>query len=241
MTIALAPVPSTLDRSDPPAATEVRRWARRGVWLLPIFGAITLWATIDHQPSPSDEFAAWSRFVTTGGFLAQHLGGSIVGQAVNLLGVVALVALAVSTGRRVRSAVWGLVLTVFGSVGLLAGFGVAAFAQPAIGHLELDGYAGAHTLYDDVYGLPTYVTLIGGALLFSAASILLALAAGSIDGAPRWARVVYGSSGPLIGLVGVAIGSMQTVGSLAALVGGAGIAMAASRQVSVDGALERGR
>ena len=70
-------------------------------------------------------------------------------------------------------------------------------------------------MYDDVYGIPTFVTLIGGAVLFSAASIRRARAAAAIHGVPRWARVAYGTSGPLIGFLGIAFGPLQTLGSLA--------------------------
>ena len=61
------------------------------------------------------------------------------------------------------------------------------------------------------------------------ASILLARAAAAINGTPRWARFAYGASGPLIGFLGVAFGPFQTLGSLAAIAGGAGIAFAVRR------------
>lgn len=205
------------------------RHLRNGVWLLPVFGALTLWATITHQPDPTTEFSSWARFVTTDEFLAKHLVGSILGLALNTLGVAALAGAILTTGHRIRPAIWGFALTVLGSAGLIAGFGVAAFAQPAIGDLELHGDAGASAVYDDVYGIPTFVTLIGGAVLFSVAPILLARAAAAIDGAPRWARFAYGASGPLIGFLGVAFGPFQTLGSLAAIAGGAGIASAVRR------------
>ena len=202
---------------------------RNGVWLLPVFGALTLWATLVHQPDPTTEFAAWARFVTTDEFLAKHLLGSILGLALSTIGVAALAWAVLATGHRARPAVWGFTLTVVGSAGLIAGFGVAAFAQPAIGNLEIQGSAGAHAVYDDVYGIPTFVTLIGGAVLFSAASILLARAAAALEGVPRWARFAYGASGPLIGFLGIAVGPLQTVGSVAALTGGIGIAAAVRR------------
>jgi hypothetical protein len=90
-------------------------------------------------------------------------------------------------------------------------------------------YPGAHDVYDSVYSIPAYVTLIGGAALFSAATILLARAASAINSVPRWARFAYGASGPLIGIAGVAIGFAQTLGSIAAIVGGVAIAVAGRR------------
>ena len=207
---------------------------RRGVWLLPVAAAITGWATFEHQPDTTSQFTDWSRFVTTDRFLASHLIGSIAGQAVWIVGAAAVAALAVAAGRRVGVAIAGFVTMVLGSAGLIAGFGVAAFAQPAIGHLQLDGVAGAHAVYDDVYGIPTFATLIGGGLLFAAATVLLARAVASIDCVPRWATIALGIAGPLIGFLGVAIGSLQTVGSIAALVGSTAIAIALSSSRLLD-------
>ena len=205
------------------------RPARRGTWLLPSAAAVTLWATFQHQPDVNSQFTEWARFVTTDTFLANHLIGSIIGQAVWILGAAALAAIAITNGGRVRSAVAGLVAMTLGGAGLIAGFGVAAFAQPAIGHLELAGDAGAHSVYDDVYGLPTFVTLIGGGALFAVATVLLARSAAAIDGVPRWAAIAFGSAGPLIGFLGIAVGALQTVGSLAALAGTVAIAIAVHR------------
>lgn len=204
---------------------------RRGVWLLPVAASVTAWATFEHQPDVSTQFTDWARFVTTDRFLANHLLGSILGQAMWMLGAASITALAVAGGRRVRAAVVGLVAMVLGGVGLVAGFGVAAFAQPAIGHLELAGVAGAHDVYDDVYGIPTLVTLVGGGLLFAAATVLLARAAAAFDGVPRWASLAFGASGPLIGFLGIGVGVLQTVGSVAALVGSTAIALAVRRSV----------
>jgi hypothetical protein len=218
--------------TQPPPEGEVRSTIgfERALWLLPVFGALTLWATFSHQPSPTTAFDSWASFVTSGDFVAKHLVGSILGLALNTVGVAALSLVAIASGRQLQAAAWGFVLTVIGSAGLLAGFGVAAFAQPAIGDLELAQYSSAHEVYDSVYSLPAYVTLIGGAALFSLATILLARAARAINGVPRWARIAYGASGPLIGIVGVAIGVAQTVGSIAAIAGGAAVAVSAHRR-----------
>jgi hypothetical protein len=215
---------TTLHDTDPDLRAATERVLRRGLWLLPIAGALTLWATLEHQPDVTSEFTSWARFVTTDRFLAHHLVGSIAGQAIWILGAGAVTTLALMTGRRHRAALAGFALTVLGVAGVIAGFGVAAFAQPAIGNLELQEFGGAHAVYDDVYGIPTYITLIGGTLLFSVASIVLARAASTIDGVPRWAAAVFGAAGPLIGILGVTFGPFQTLGSLAAVVGGIGFA-----------------
>jgi hypothetical protein len=215
----------------------------RAVWLLPAFGALMLWATRSHQPNPDTDFGAWTRFVTTDAFFAQHLFGSIVGQVLNLVAVGALVWLLLATGRHATAALWGFVLTVAGSAGLLAGFGLAAFTQPAIGRLAFEQHAVAHRLYDDVYGVAAFATLVAGTVLFSSASVVLARALRAVDEVPRWARLAYGASGPLIGVLGLAIGPLQTVGAVAAIGGGAGVAVALDRRARThasDGAVEIG-
>ncbi|MCZ7538009.1 MAG: hypothetical protein M5T61_20155 [Acidimicrobiia bacterium] len=40
-----------------------------------------------HQPDPTTEFTSWARFVITDEFLAKHLVGSILGLALNTIGV----------------------------------------------------------------------------------------------------------------------------------------------------------
>lgn len=213
------PVVAQSARPDPLA-----RQATRGVWLLPVVGLLLLWATSEHQPDPSTEFESWSRFVTTDRFLASHLAGSIAGQALYLVACTALAVVVLGRSPRVRATVVGFVLSVLGSAGLLAGFGTAAFAQPAIGRLQLDGLA-AKPVYDDVYDTPALVTLLGGALLFAVGGALLAWAAAAMPGAPRWAVVLFGASTPLIAVVGVAFGPAQTVGALALAAGGTGLAV----------------
>ena len=212
--------------TNPPTGAGPARFdVRGGIWLLPVFGALMAWATFEHQPDPTSEFRSWSQFVTTDRFLASHLVGSILGQAIYLLGAVALAAAVFPTTRRQREAVTGIVIAVLGSAGLVAGFGTAAFAQPAIARLELAGGADARQLYDDVYATPAMITLLGGAALFASSTVLLArAAAAAAAGAPRWATLAFGASGPLIGIIGIAIGPAQTLGALAAIVGGVGLA-----------------
>lgn len=205
------------------AVSPARFDVRQGIWLLPVFGALMTWATFEHQPDPTTEFRSWSRFVSTDRFLVSHLAGSILGQAIYLLGAIALAAAVLLTTRRQREAVAGIVAAVLGSAGLLAGFGAAAFAQPAIGRLELAGSSDARQIYDDVYRTPAMITLLGGAALFAMSTVLLARAAAAA-GAARWATVAFGLSGPLIGIIGIAVGPAQTLGAFATMVGGIGLA-----------------
>lgn len=200
------------------------RTVARAVWLLPVFGVLTLWATLDHQPDPSTEFTRWSEFVTTDAFLLEHVIGSIGGQALYAIGATALGAVLLVHGTRPRWAMWGVVTALTGSAGLLIGFGTAAFAQPAVGDLQLNGFAQARSVYDDMYTPLAISVLLGGALLFAVSTVLLALSASTLERVSTWSTWLFGVSGPLIGVFGVFIGELQTAGCVAAVVGGAWLA-----------------
>jgi hypothetical protein len=199
------------------------------MWLLPLVSALTLWGTFRHQPDPTTRFTEWSEFVTTQVFLVQHVVVSILGQTLYVLGALGLTAALVVRSPRGRSASWGLVLAVLGSGGLIAGFGLAAFGQPAVGDLQLQGYDGAQDVYDAMYTPLAFVVLLSGALLWALSTPLLARSALGIDGVSRTSAWLFGASGPLIAVLGVAIGQLQTVGSLAGLVGGVLLARELSR------------
>ena len=57
------------------------------VWLLPVFGALTSWATITAQSDPDTGFLAWARFLTSDGFFPTHLLGGAVGLALGAVGI----------------------------------------------------------------------------------------------------------------------------------------------------------
>ena len=167
----------------PAHPTGVRRTTARS--LLVLWGLLTFFATLDHQPDVSSRFLDWSAFVTTDRFLVGHLVGSIIGQAVFVLAAAAIVGTVLADTTRPRHAVAGFALAVLGSAGLLAGFGTAALAQPAIGRLGIVGDPGAHALYDDVYGPVAMVTLVGGAVVFASGTVLSAWAVAATPGSRR--------------------------------------------------------
>lgn len=200
------------------------RTVARAVWLLPAFGLLTLWATLEHQPDPSTQFQEWSEFVTTDAFLLEHVVGSIGGQALYAIGACALGAVVLVHGSRPRQAMWGVVTALAGSAGLLVGFGTAAFAQPAVGDLQLSGSARAPELYDATYTPLAISVLLGGALLFAVSTVLLARAATTVARVSRSGAWLFGVSGPLVGVLGVFVAELQTVGCVAAVAGGAWLA-----------------
>ena len=199
------------------------RWIRAGIWMLPVFGVLTLLATLTHQPDPATRFEDWSRYVTTKVFLLSHILGSVAGGAFGILGLVALGAY-LSGSRRSGLASAGVVTGVFGQVFITAVFGVAIAAQPALGRAFLAGDAAAETMYSEIYGAPLLGVAGAGVLLFSLGFVLLGWSAAVSGRLPKWAGVCLAVGGPLIGIGGIIFGPSQTVGSL--LVLAAGIAMA---------------
>jgi hypothetical protein len=85
------------------AVKQPGRAARIGLWLLPAYGLLLGLSTLTHQP-PVADFDAYARYITTDTFLVSHLGASILGAALAVLGVVAVTAYLVS-GRAAGLAV----------------------------------------------------------------------------------------------------------------------------------------
>jgi hypothetical protein len=99
-------------------------------------------------------------------FLAGHLVGSIFCAALAILGALALAAYLAET-RAGGRALLGMTLTVVGFPFIIALFGVAAFAQPAIGGAHLAGQGSADTINDAVYGTTAIASVLVGVLLYS--------------------------------------------------------------------------
>ena len=206
---------------------SIVRHARRGLWLLVAWAVLLLLATFTHQPPYMTQFGAWSRYVTSGQFLATHLVGSIFGAGLGALGFMAFSVVLAAHGAE-RLAIWALITAVLGDVAVVAVFGIAAFAQPAIGRAYLAGHHDAHALYDDVNGVPLFATAGVGVLLLSAGLVLYGVAVlrtRLVDRLAGWALIV---GGPLFALVGVILADVvQSVGALLLTVGAVIVALRA--------------
>ena len=189
--------PDQLDAgaSDRPGRGETRAigFARAGLWLLPIYGILLALSTLTQQPDYRTDFRGYAEYVTTDRFLVSHLGASIAGAALGLLGVVALLAF-LARGPAVTAAIVGSALTIIGNVGNIALFGVAAFAQPAIGRAYLEGAEGIPDLNDDVYGTPLFATAGVAILFFVVGAILVGVAIARVGGPLRWPGIGYAAS-----------------------------------------------
>ena len=109
-----------------------------------LWGAVTVPATLTQQPDARIDFAAYADYVTTTRFLVGHLVGSIAGTVLGILGIVGLTVILART-RVARAALTAATVAIVGCGLLLPVFGVAAFAQPAIGNAAHAGLAGGAT------------------------------------------------------------------------------------------------
>jgi hypothetical protein len=212
-------------RDDP-----VQRLARRGLWALPVWAVLLFFATLEHQPAYQTDFPAYAGFVTTGRFLVSHLVGSILGGAIGVLGFIALAIVLAALGR-VRIGAWALVLSVLGSGLITAVFGVAAFAQPAIGRAYRAGQTGdIPPLNSDVYGPELTITALLGTLLLVTGVILFGVGVVRTAALPRLAGIGLIIGGPIFGLVGVILANfVQSVGVVLLVISTAWIAWTGQR------------
>lgn len=205
---SLAPAAVAAGGPDP---SVLARWARRGVWALPLYALLLAISTITHQPDYTTDFAGYADYVTTDRFLVSHLFASILGSALGVLGAVALGVLLTSS-RAARPAMLGVICTVVGNVLFTAIFAAAAFAQPAIGQAWLDGaHDVAESVNSDVYGPSLFATFAVGAPLFIAGAILLGIAVRRYDHQLRWLGLGYAVFLPLFAITGFLIDFMQPV------------------------------
>lgn len=166
--------------SDP-----VSRYARLGLWALPIFVLLLNVGNITHQPSPRTRFGDWSLYVTTTEFLLSHLFATIGGQVFAVFGAMALGVVFMQRGS-VRLGLWGLLTGVTGNVLFAAAqAGIAAFVQPAIGRFYLAGHHDlAKALFDDIGAnntAATVVPILGVALIVTSFVIFGVAVARSAD------------------------------------------------------------
>ena len=206
-------------------------YARRGLWALTAWAALLLLGTLTHQPPPQTDFPGYARYITTGEFLISHLLASILGAAVGALGAVALFIVLAGRGRA-RLALWALSLFIVGNTLATSVFGVAAFAQPAIGRAFLSGLTREAVAFnDDVYGLPLFAAAFSGVLLLASGIVLFGVAVARSPSLPRLAGIGLALSGPLFALIGVILADVvQTVGAVLMTASAAWIAWSAREE-----------
>ena len=169
---------------------QIRTFARGAIWALPVWAAMLFLGTLTHQPDPRTAFGDFAAYVTTNEFLLSHLLNSILGAAIGSIGVVALM-LWLQDTKASGKATTGMVATVVGNTLTSSVFGVAAFAQPAMGQAFLSGQENVLDFYDNVYAAPLFLTVLVALLLFIVGGIFTGVAIASSERLPRWTGWVY--------------------------------------------------
>jgi hypothetical protein len=166
------------------------RAARMGLWALPLYGLLLGLSTITHQPS-IDDFDAYARYITTDVFLVSHLGASIFGAAMAIVGAIAVTAY-LARGRAARTAVAGLLLTTVSNVFMSAAFGSATFVQPGIGRAHLRGVEGMAAINaDTAYGPTFFAVALTATFFLIVSAIVLGTAIARTSPRLRWHGVAY--------------------------------------------------
>jgi len=195
---------------------QILRLARLGVWALPIYAATLFAGTITHQPPPQTQLADWSRYVTTNEFLLGHIVFSVFGSIFGAIGAVALGTLLIERGS-VKLGLAGLLSGLSANVIGTSIFGIAAFAQPAIGRLYLSGQTqtARDVYYDAAQGTPMVVVALLFIVLLVASFIVFGVAFARLELMPRWAGIGYAVSGPLFAVIGFALDNwIQSVAAI---------------------------
>lgn len=208
---------------------QVRAFARKALWLLPIWALMLFLGTLTHQPDPQTDFASFAGYVTTGQFLISHLINSILGAAIGSLGVVGVV-LYLQDNRAVGKAITGMAATVLANTLNTAVFGVAAFAQPALGQAFLAGQQNALDLYNLVYAAPLFGTVLLALLMLIIGGVFTGVAVATSGRFPRWAGWLYAATLAAFALSVFIFSTAQSVITALLIVATVAIAWSAGRE-----------
>ena len=172
---------------------QVRSFARGALWALPVWAAMLFLGTLTHQPDPQTDFAGFAAYVTTTSFLLSHLINSITGAAIGSIGVVGLV-LYLQDSKVVGRTIIGMVATVVSNTLVASIFGVAAFAQTAMGRMFIAGQHNALDFYNQVYSGTLFGTALIALLLFMIGGVFIGNAVAACGFFLRWTGWVYAIS-----------------------------------------------
>jgi len=177
---------------------QVRTFARIALWALPVWAAMLFLGTLTHQPDPQKDFAGFAAYVTTPSFLVSHLINSILGAAIGSIGVVGLM-LHLQDSKVAGRTIAGMVAIILSNTMVSSIFGVAAFAQTAMGRLYLAGQPEALDYYNEIYNGTLFGTALVALLLFMTGGVLIGNAITASGRFPHWTGWVVAIS--MVGFV----------------------------------------
>ena len=206
-------------QGTPALPDALSTWARRSIWLLPVWGLLLVLSTLTAQPDFDTDFEGYARYITTTPFLLSHLLASIGGAALGCVGAVAL-GVHLATSRAARMALWGMAAFAASQVVTSSVFGIAAFFQPAVGRAYLEGeQAVARAINSEVYDAAEVFAVVGvGILLMMAGAVLLGWAAARAGVGPAWAGVLFAVGVPVFAVGGQIFNIVHTVAGLAIVI-----------------------
>ena len=217
--------------------TNIDKGVRIGLVGLPLYGALTFWASLSPQPNPDTQFTQWALYVTADIYVIKHTLGSGLGLVSAMFGTFALGAY-LARGRAPHVAMTAMSLSLIGLALFLMLVGVSTFAAPLQGHAHLAGI-------DEFAQLPpTFAdAILGGVFLgvvaFNlAGNLLIGVAIWRSELLPRWTGGVWALAALFMYVLGivyaVTTGSQSTpptvlIGAAMVVVSGGAIATIAAR------------
>jgi hypothetical protein len=221
---------------------NTNRWIGIGLIGLPLYGALTFFSSLDPQPDPNTHYEAWSRFVTTDGYVLKHLFLTVLGTIFGIFGSIALGAY-LTRSRAGRMGLWAMVITVLGYSLFLTWGGVSTFAAPQEGQAYLAGieeYSKLPTILANTLQTATVVVSI---LLGFVGNVLLGMAVWRSGILPKWAGALWAFAPVLMYIFGlvyaITIGAQATpptvpAGAVLLVISGAWIAWSVLSRPSAE-------
>jgi hypothetical protein len=214
------------------APPNTTRWIGIGLLGLPLYGALTFFSGLDPQPDPSTQLEAWSRYVTTNGYVLKHLFLSDLGIIFVIFGTFALGAY-LTRSRAGGLGLVAMVIAVFGQALFLLIGGVSTFASPEEGQAILAGMEEIDKLPTSLASTAQTATFGVSVLLGLVGNVLLGVAVWRSGLLPKWAGALWAFAPVLMYIFGIAyaltIGANATPPTVAAgavliVIGGAWMA-----------------
>ena len=215
------------------ATPNITRWIGIGLLGLPLYGVMTFFSSLDPQPDPSTHYEAFSRFVTTNGYVLKHLFLSDLSIIFVIFGIFALGAY-LTRSHAGGMGLAAMTIAVFGQALFLLIGGVSTFATPVEGQAYLAGIEEYHKLPTSLAGSAQTATLGVSVLLQFVGNVLLGVAVWRSEILPKWAGALWAGAPVLMYVFGLAyamtIGAASTpptvpAGAVLLAISGAWIAL----------------
>ena len=184
------------------SAPNITRWIGIGLLGLPLYGVLTFFSSLDPQPDPSTHYEAWSRFVTTDGYVIKHLLLSVLGIVFQIFGTIALGVYMVNS-RAGRMGLAAMVITVLGSALVLTWTGVSTFATPVEGQAYLAGIEEYRKLPPSLAVTLQGATMGVSILLGFVGNVLLGVAVWRSGILPKWSGALWAAAPVLMYVFGL--------------------------------------